>query len=109
MRTVSITFVTVDGVRMPVQAAVGSTVLEAAHAHSVPMLGTCGGSMVCATCHVRICGDAVARIPAPTEDEEDTLDLAFGVKDNSRLGCQIKLSEDLEGLEIALAPTMQSA
>jgi len=94
---------------MPVHAAVGSTVLEAAHAHAVPMLGTCGGSLVCATCHVRIGGDAVARIPAPTEDEEDTLDLAFSVKDNSRLGCQIKLTEELEGLEVALAPTMQSA
>jgi ferredoxin len=109
MRTVGVTFVTVEGVRISARAAVGSSVLEAAHAHAVPMLGTCGGSLVCATCHVRICGVAVAKVPPPTEDEEDTLDLAFGVKDNSRLGCQIKLAEDMEGLEIALAPTMQSA
>jgi len=109
MRTVRVIFVTVEGLRLPVDAAVGSTVLEAAHAHDVPMLGTCGGSLVCGTCHVRLCGEAAARVPSPTEDEEDTLDLAFGVKDNSRLGCQIKFNESMEGLEIELAPTMQCA
>jgi len=104
-----VTFITVDGRRAEAQAKAGSTILEAAHANDIPMLGTCGASMVCATCHVMIGADARAHLPPPTEDEEDTLDLAFGVTGDSRLGCQVRLTDALDGIEIRLAPTMQSA
>jgi 2Fe-2S ferredoxin len=103
-----VTFITIDGRRMPAQVQSGSTVLEAAHANDVPMLGTCGGSLVCGTCHVKIGADARAQLTPPSEDEEDTLDLAFGVCSDSRLGCQVKIDDALEGVEIRLAPTMQS-
>ena len=103
-----VTFITSDGSRMAVQALPGCTVLEAARANDVPMLGTCGGSMICGTCHVMIGPADRARMPAPSEDEEDTLDLAFGVKADSRLGCQVTLTQDLDGLEVRLAPTIQS-
>lgn len=104
----SITFITVDGRRWLAQVKAGSTVLEAAQSHNVPMLGTCGGSMVCGTCHVKIPAHARAHLAPPSEDEEDTLDLAFGVCSDSRLGCQVKIADALEGAEITLAPTMMS-
>lgn len=104
-----INFVAVDGHRTAVDAPVGSTVLEAAQANGVPMPGTCGGSLVCGTCHVFICAAARAGMSPPSEEEEDTLDLAFGVTADSRLGCQVKLTDSMDGLEIRLAPTMQTA
>jgi ferredoxin len=100
-----VTFVTLDGLRLAVDCPTGSTILEAASASGVPMLGTCGGSMICATCHVKISAADRARLPAPSEDEEDTLDLAFGVTADSRLGCQVKLSDAMDGIDICLAPT----
>ena len=99
-------FVRVDGVEQPVDVPSGTTILEAAKANDLPMVGTCGGSMVCATCHVMIDTTDRAKLPPPTEDEEDTLDLAFGVTSDSRLGCQIQLSEQLDGIRIRLTSTM---
>ncbi|HVZ46555.1 MAG TPA: 2Fe-2S iron-sulfur cluster-binding protein [Ramlibacter sp.] len=101
-----VTFVQMDGAEHAVKVAAGTTVLEAAKANDLPMVGTCGGSMVCATCHVKICAADRARLPPPTEDEEDTLDLAFGVTADSRLGCQIELTDALEGIRIQLTSTM---
>jgi 2Fe-2S ferredoxin len=101
-----VTFVQMDGSERAVEVAPGTTVLEAAKAHDLPMVGTCGGSMVCATCHVKICAADRARLLPPSEDEEDTLDLAFGVTADSRLGCQIQLTEAVEGIRIQLTSTM---
>lgn len=95
-----------DGGERAVEVPAGTTVLEAAKANDLPMVGTCGGSMVCATCHVMIDGEDRAKLPAPSEDEEDTLDLAFGVTADSRLGCQIRLTDELEGIRIRLTSTM---
>jgi 2Fe-2S ferredoxin len=99
-------FVQMDGTERLVDVPAGASVLEAAKSHDLPMVGTCGGSMVCATCHVMIDAADRAKLPPPTEDEEDTLDLAFGVTSDSRLGCQIRLSERLEGIRIRLTSTM---
>ena len=99
-------FVRVDGAERLVDVPAGTSILEAAKANGLPMVGTCGGSMVCATCHVMIDATDRARLPPPAEDEEDTLDLAFGVTSDSRLGCQIRLSEQLEGIRIRLTSTM---
>lgn len=99
-------FVRVDGAERLVDVPAGTSILEAAKANDLPMVGTCGGSMVCATCHVMIDATDRARLPPPTEDEEDTLDLAFGVTSDSRLGCQIRLSGQLEGIRIRLTSTM---
>ena len=97
-----VTFVQMDGSERAVEVAAGTTVLEAAKANDLPMVGTCGGSMVCATCHVKICAEDRARLAPPSEDEEDTLDLAFGVTADSRLGCQIIITEELDGLKVTL-------
>ena len=76
--------------------------MELCKAYELPVEGTCGGMALCSTCHVYIKSDH--ELPEATEDEENMLDQAFFVKDNSRLGCQIKLSEELDGLEVKLAP-----
>ena len=76
--------------------------MELCKASELPVEGTCGGMALCASCHMYVESDHV--LPPPSEDEEDMLDQAFFVEDNSRLGCQIKLHNDLDGLKVKLAP-----
>ncbi len=76
--------------------------MEICKSYELPVEGTCGGMALCASCHVYILSDH--ELPAPTEDEEDMLDQAFFVKSNSRLGCQIKITENIDGLKVKLAP-----
>lgn len=76
--------------------------MEAARQSGVPIPGTCGGSLACATCHVVVDPAQFDRVGPPTEEEEAMLDLAFGVRPTSRLCCQIKVTEDLDGLVVAL-------
>ena len=104
-----VTFITPDGDETIVDATPGGSLLEAAQWNGVPMLGTCGGSMVCATCHVMISGDCKALVPPPSDDEAGTVELAYGATADSRLACQITVCDALEGLVVRLAPTMHSA
>ena len=104
-----VTFVEVDGSRREIEVAAGTTVLEAARANDLAITGTCGGSMVCATCHVMIDASDRAKLKPPSEDEEDTLDLAFGVTADSRLGCQIRLTPATDGICIRLTSTLHTA
>lgn len=76
--------------------------MEILKAHELPVEGTCGGMALCASCHCYITSDH--ELPEPSEDEENMLDQAFFVEDNSRLACQIKIKEELDGLELTLAP-----
>ena len=101
-----VVFLQMNGAEREVQVPAGTTILEAAKANDLPMVGTCGGSMVCATCHVMIDAPDRARLPSPSENEEDALDLAFGVTADSRLGCQIRLGDELDGIRIRLTSTM---
>ena len=75
--------------------------MEVCKSYELPVEGTCGGMVLCASCHMYILSDHT--LDPPSEDEEDMLDQAFFVEDNSRLGCQIKITEALEGLEVQLA------
>ena len=79
----------------------GMNMMEFCKAAELPVEGTCGGMAMCASCHMYIQSDH--DLPAPSDDEEDMLDQAFFVEDNSRLGCQIHLSDDLDGLVVTLA------
>lgn len=101
-------FLQTDGLERRLSAPSGMTILEVAKANDLPMVGTCGGSMVCATCHVIITPPEGADLPAPSESEEDALDLAFGVTPQSRLGCQVELTDDLNGIRIQLTSTLHS-
>ncbi len=96
-------FVSADGkTRKEVTAKAGQSVLEIAHDNDVDIEGVCEGSMACSTCHVIVDKAFYARLPKPSEDESDMLDLAFGLRPTSRLGCQIELTEAVDGLVVQL-------
>ena len=96
------TFIERDGTRREVDAPLGLSVLEIAHKHGVDIEGACEGSLACSTCHVIVEPDWYELLKEATEDEEDMLDLAFGLTQTSRLGCQIIMSEELDGLIVKL-------
>jgi 2Fe-2S ferredoxin len=95
-------FIEKDGNRREVEAPLGLSVLEIAHRNDVDIEGACDGSLACSTCHVIVDRDWYPRLGEPSEDEEDMLDLAFGLTATSRLGCQIIMTEELDGLTVAL-------
>lgn len=103
------TFIERDGARREVQAALGLSVLEIAHRHGVDIEGACEGSLACSTCHVIVDGDWFAQLAKPTEDEEDMLDLAFDLQETSRLGCQIIMTEALDGMVVKLPSGSRNA
>ena len=96
------TFVEPNGTRHEVDAPVGLSVLEIAHANDISLEGACEGSLACSTCHVVVEPEDYERLSEATEDEEDMLDLAFGLTRTSRLGCQIIMSDELDGLTVSL-------
>jgi 2Fe-2S ferredoxin len=95
-------FIDQKGNRREVDAPLGLSVLEIAHKHGVDLEGACEGSLACSTCHVVVEAAWFEVLTEPTEDEEDMLDLAFGLTKTSRLGCQIVMREELDGLTVAL-------
>lgn len=97
-------FVDTQGNRREVDAPNGLSVLEVAHKHGIDLEGACEGSLACSTCHVIIDPSWFEVLKDPTEDEEDMLDLAFGLTKTSRLGCQIVMSDELDGLVVSLPP-----
>ena len=97
-----IVFVEKDGNRKEVDAPIGLSVLEIAHRNNIDLEGACEGSLACSTCHVVVDSEWYDLLPGPTEDEEVMLDLAFGLTHTSRLGCQIIITEELDGLTVQL-------
>jgi len=98
---VKITFVQPDGSQQVVEATPGMTVMEAAKLALVPGIeAECGGACACATCHVYVNPEWHDKTGEPSQMEEDMLDFAFDVREESRLSCQIKVTEDLEGLVV---------
>jgi 2Fe-2S ferredoxin len=96
-----LTFIQKDGTRQEVEGQNGMTVMEAAVKNMVPGIDAdCGGACACATCHVYVEPDWVERVGPRNEMEEDMLDFAFDVRENSRLSCQIKISVALDGLTV---------
>ena len=95
-------FIERDGTHKEVEAPLGLSVLEIAHRNDVDIEGACDGSLACSTCHVIVADDWFDRLKGVSEDEEDMLDLAFGLTATSRLGCQVIMTEDLDGLTVKL-------
>lgn len=95
-------FINADGTKKEVEAPLGLSVLEIAHRNMVDIEGACDGSLACSTCHVIVEADYFKKLEPASEDEEDMLDLAFGLTHTSRLGCQIIMSEELDGLTVRL-------
>jgi 2Fe-2S ferredoxin len=96
------TFIERNGTRREVEAPIGLSVLEIAHRNDIDIEGACEGSLACSTCHVIVDADWFELLKDATEDEEDMLDLAFGLTQTSRLGCQIIMTEELDGLTVRL-------
>ena len=95
-------FIENSGVRKEVEVPVGVSVMEAAHLFDVDIEGACEGVMACSTCHVIVNKDWYGRLASAGEDEEYMLDLAIGLTDSSRLGCQIVMTDELDGLVVRL-------
>lgn len=96
------TFIDPEGERHEVDAPVGATLLEIARQNDIEVEGACDGSLSCSTCHVVVDSDAYERLRDPDEDEQEMLDLAFGLRPTSRLGCQIIMGEELDGLTVTI-------
>ena len=96
----TITFIKPDGTSHAVEAKDGASLMEVGRDANMGVEGTCGGSLSCATCHVIFDEAGFALVGAASEDEMDMLDLAFGVEQTSRLGCQIKVSDALDGISV---------
>jgi 2Fe-2S ferredoxin len=97
----TITFIEHNGTERAVVAETGATVMEAAIRNGVPGIeAECGGACACATCHVYVAEEWMAAVGQPAPMEEDMLDFAFDVRPNSRLSCQIKVSDALDGLRV---------
>jgi ferredoxin, 2Fe-2S len=102
-----ITFTQPDGSQQTIEAESGVTVMEAAKLNLIPGIeAECGGACACATCHVYVDEAWADKTGKPSEMEEDMLDFAFDVRDTSRLSCQIKLTDELDGL-VVMVPERQ--
>jgi len=98
--TYKLTFVHPDGSPLVVDANDGETVLDLAQKNGIDLEGACEGSMACSTCHIIVEDDWFAKLPDACEEEEDILDLAYGLSRTSRLGCQITMCADYDGLTV---------
>src|ERR1700758_3764930 len=94
------TFIERDGTRREVEAALGASVLQVARRHDIDIEGACEGSLACSTCHVIVDPEWYDLLQEPSEDEDDMLDLAFNLTKTSRLGCQIIITDELDGLTV---------
>ena len=101
-----ITFIDKDGDESKFAVKEGDNLLDIAQDNDIEMEGACGGSCACSTCHVLVQDDKFYdQMPEPEDDENDMLDLAFGLTETSRLGCQVKMTKALDGLVVKL-PSM---
>ena len=99
---IKVTFIERDGAAREVEAKPGQSLLDIAHAHGIDIEGACEGAMACSTCHVIVDAVWYDRLPEPSDDEEDMLDFASGLTATSRLGCQIEITAELDGLTVRL-------
>lgn len=96
-----ITFIQNNGTEIETKGVTGMTVMETAVKNNVAGIDAdCGGACACATCHVYVEHEWVDKLAARSPMEADMLDFAFDVRDNSRLSCQIKISDALDGLRV---------
>ena len=100
--SVSITFLQPDSTEKTVEAKVGSSFLQVAHANDIDLEGACEGVCACSTCHLIFPMETFDTLEEASEDEEDMLDMAFGLTETSRLGCQVTVTADMDGLTVQM-------
>jgi len=109
---VTVTFITADGARHTAKGKEGDSLLDVVIDHQVPLdgYGACEGTLACSTCHVVLHQKDYDRLPdKPSDEELDMLDLAYGLSDTSRLGCQIVLKKEYEGMEVMVPAGVHDA
>ncbi len=97
-----VTFINKDESQTTIDAPMGLSLLEVAHTNNIDLEGACEGSLACSTCHVIVDPEWFDKLKPAEEDEEDMLDLAFGLTKTSRLACQIIVKEDIDGIIVRL-------
>ena len=100
--TVSITFVEADGTSRTIDAEIGKDLMTAAHENDIELEGACGGELACSTCHLIFEDGVYDSLPEKDDEEDDMLDLAFEVTDTSRLGCQVIVQNDFDGITVQI-------
>ncbi|MEO1968315.1 MAG: 2Fe-2S iron-sulfur cluster-binding protein [Sphingomonadaceae bacterium] len=95
-------FTTSGGETVTAETEAGDNLLRVGQAAGMPLEGTCEGQMACSTCHVIVASEWFDRLTPASEEEEDLLDLAAGVRRTSRLACQIDMTDALDGLEVTI-------
>lgn len=106
---VRVTFLTSSGEKIAANAEAGACLLDVAQGAGMPLEGTCEGQMACSTCHVIVGRDWFGKLPPPSEEEEDMLDLAADIAATSRLSCQILLTDELDGIEVRIPAQSRDA
>jgi 2Fe-2S ferredoxin len=104
MKNLSLHVTDRDGEAHKLEALEGWRVMEVIRDNGLPIKAECGGACACATCHVYVDSDWFRKLPEMLEEEEEMLDEAMAVEPNSRLSCQILMSDELDGLKVTLAP-----
>jgi ferredoxin len=99
---VNIKWIRRDGSTKETKAKVGSNLLRTAQHHELEIEGACEGVCACSTCHCILEKNVYDNLPEPSETEEDMLDQAFGLTSTSRLGCQVVITKDMEGITVKL-------
>lgn len=98
-----VTFITSDGLHHTLEARDGQSLLDVAQANGISMEGACNGSCACSTCHTIVHSvEHYRKLEEPSEDENDMLDLAFGLTETSRLGCQVRMCREYDGVVVRL-------
>lgn len=103
-----VTFISPEGEKTTVEGREGWTVLEIAHQFDIDIEGVCGGGMACSTCHVYVKPEFLSKLQPICEEEEAILEYAPDRKENSRLGCQITVTKDLDGIAVTLPKNIES-
>ena len=99
---VSITFINRDKTEIKVNAMVGCSLLDVVKENNIDLIGACDGNCACGSCHVYIDDETLKRIEPANEDEENVLDVVFNIKHNSRLACQVIVTNEMDGAVITI-------
>ncbi|KAI8336170.1 2Fe-2S ferredoxin-type domain-containing protein [Chlamydoabsidia padenii] len=98
----TVNFITAEGEKVEVKATEGDTMLDLAQRYDIELECACEGSLACSTCHVICDEEYYDKMEEPSDEENDMLDLAFGLTDTSRLGCQVEMNQDLDGITVRI-------
>lgn len=99
---IRVVYITSEGNKVEVFGKEGQDLMRLAHENDIDLEGACEGSLACSTCHLVLQPEYYQKLPEPTDEENDMLDLAFGLTETSRLGCQVKLTKELDGVTVCI-------